>query len=305
MSKKKPDFMDNIMDSWEPEFVISSGSYLLDSSPALSNYKGIPSGSIVHLFSRSEGSFKTSYALAGLARIQEKGHPVLYVDAEHAIVGRQWIENFGIDTTHNWYLGQPASGEQAFEMIEGMIINHDVKGVVLDSVDAAQPSSILENEYGDASIGTHAKLVTSFMRRIIHLAKKHNVIVYLINQMKVNLTQMGARGYKATGGSGINFLSTINIELNRGSDGKLKGEDLIPLTINVKRSKLGQSFVEIESFAKQGVGIDLDSELVIIAQDKGLLKKAGSWWADENGETIGQGMPKAVEWVKLNKDKII
>lgn len=299
----KPKFLDRIMTEWKPEFVISSGSYLLDNSPALKAFKGIPSGSIVQLMSKGEGSFKTSTALAGLASIQALGHKVAFVDVEAALSDTSWVHNFGIDTEKNWSLAIPESGEEACDMVE-YFLDQGYKGIVVDSVDGMQPSSILTSEYGDAHIGNHAKLVTAFVRRLKNLVVKHNAIVYLINHLKVNMTQMGARGHKATGGSAIMFYSKLNIELSRKSDNALKGEDVIPITIGVKRSKFGDSFIDIDTFAVQGRGIDSASELVLIAKDKGLIKKSGAWWKTGDDDVIGQGITAAREWVIDNIDKI-
>lgn len=299
----KPKFLDRIVQSWEPEFVIPSGSYLLDNSPALKAFGGIPTGTIVQVMSRTEGSFKTSYGLQGLSNIQALGHPVAFVDAEAALMDIKWVQGFGIETDKNWALAVPESGEEACEMVE-YFLEQGYKGIVVDSIDAMQPSSILTSEYGDHHIGGHAKLVTAFVRRLKNLVVKHNAIVYLINQMKVNMTQMGARGHKATGGSAIGFYSKLNIEMNRGSDGSLKGEDLIPIKLSVKRSKLGDSFIDIDTFAKQGKGIDSASELAMLAKDKGLVKKSGSWWKTADDDVIGQGMDSLAAWSVENIDLI-
>lgn len=290
----EPKFLDRIVQSWTPEFVVPSGSYLLDNSTALKSFAGIPSGTIIQLMSRTEGSYKTSFALQGLSNIQALGYKVAFVDAEAALMDVTWAEGMGIDSTQ-WSLAIPESGEEACEMVE-YFLEKGYKGIVVDSIDAMQPSSILTAQYGDASIGNHAKLITAFVRRLKNLVVKHNAIVYLINQMKINMTQMGARGHKATGGSALGFYSKLNIEMVRGGDTSLKDKDLIPITLSVKRSKLGDSFLDIDTFAKPGVGIYAAGELAMIAQQKGLVKKAGSWWKTVEGETIGQGPEALAEW---------
>lgn len=304
MSKK--DFKDRIMNHWEPEFVISSGSYLLDNSKALKAFGGIPSGTIIQLMSKSEGSYKTSYALQGLKEIQKLGHKVAFVDAEAALMDINWVKGIGVDTSEGkWAQAIPESGEEACEMVE-YFLEQGYKGIVVDSIDAMQPSSILTSEYGDAHIGNHAKLITAFVRRLKNLVVKHNAVVWLVNQMKVNMTQMGARGHKGTGGSAIGFYSKLNIEMNKSkSDSQLKEEDIIPITMSVKRSKLGDSYIDIETFAVPGVGIDIGSELITLAREKGLIKKAGSWWKSKDDTVIGQGPTAAREWCVTNKDLII
>jgi len=294
-----------IKTDWKPEFVISSGSLLFDQSKALSSFNGIPSGSIVHYFSPQEGTFKTSLSLQGARNIQDLGHDIAFIDAECAVTDINWIKNMGINTDEHWSLVQPESGEEAFEYVE-YFLSEGYKGVIVDSITACKPSRQLTSEFGDSDIGTHAKLVSRFVDRLKHLVVKHNAIVWLINHSNIHMTQMGARGTKPTGGSRINFYSKLNVELKKtDSDKQLEGKEIIPIRIGVKRSKFGTSYVDIDTFAIQGVGIDNGAELVIVAEEKGIITKAGSWWKDSEGTAIGQGTEAARVWCIENKDKIL
>lgn len=298
-----------LMDSWQPEFVVSSGSLNLDNSLALSNYKGIPSGSMVHIFSAHEGSFKTSLALASCADIQKvTGGKIGFVDAENALTGTNWLENMGLDLS-KWKMASPETGEEALEIAKYFIEHPDYKGIVIDSIDACVPESIYVSDFGSSHIGNHAKLVTDAVRKFKALVRKHQKILFLINQMKVNVTSMGARGNKTTGGSGINFYSKLNMEIVKSkSQSQLMGEEYIPLTIKVQRSKFGTSHVEVETYARQGFGIDHLSELRDFAETAGLLVKKGSWWSFIKGEEVvklGQGGQAPLEWCARNKDLLI
>lgn len=287
---------------YDPEFVISSGSLLLDR--LLTAYNGIPSGSLVHYMSSKEGSFKTSFALMGLSNIQKLGHKVGFVDAEHAL-DPDWAAGIGVDIK-NWFYSRPSSGEIALQHVVDMITKHDCKGVVVDSIDALQPSKLYEAEFGEANIGQHAKLITQGARKLNNIASEHNAIIFFINQMKVNLTAMGARGHQQTGGKGLPFYAKINLELERmQSNSQLQGVDLIPLRMKVQRSKIGPSFRNIETFAIQGKSIDTGGELVAVAQEFGLIKKAGSWWKTEQGDTIGQGNEAVAGWAYNNRELIL
>lgn len=297
---------------WEPEFVISSGSLALDHSPALSNYKGIPSGTMVQISSDSEGSFKTSLALAGARNIQrELGKKIVYIDAECGLTGLDWIEGMGILTDEDhWVYAQPESGEEAFEMADFFIQQEDVGGIIIDSIDAAVPQKQIDSDHGDADIGLHAKLVTRAVRKFKSSIRTHQKILWLVNQKKVNLTHMGAMGTKSTGGRAINFYCKLNLDMRRTkSEASLEGEEIIPLSISVKRSKLGRSYVDIPTYATQGVGIDNDAELKEFAEKLGLIRQAGSWWKavvkDGEDDTIGQGLEAIRDWCRQHKEEII
>jgi len=289
---------------YEPAFVVSSGSILLDQK--LTTYGGIPSGSLIHYMSKNEGSFKTAFSLMGLVEIQKLGHPVGFVDCEHAL-STDWAEAIGIDTSPDmWFYSRPSTGEIALQHTEDMIKKYGCKGVVFDSIDAAQPSKIFDSEYGDASIGQHAKLITQGSRKINNVASENDAIVFFVNQMKVNITQMGARGHQQTGGKGLPFYAKLNLELDRmQSNTQLNGSETIPLKMTIRRSKLGPSFREIETVAIQGKAIDLGGELMSIALDAGLIRKSGSWYKTADGETIGQGIPAAASWSAKNAETIL
>jgi recombination protein RecA len=295
---------DIILTEFKPEFIIPSGSLLLDKSDALKSFKGIPSGSVVHLFSPQEGSFKSSLAMQGLANVQKLGHKVGFVDAECALMDTSWVESLGIDTSNNWGMVMPETGEEACDITEKML-EAGYKGIVVDSIDAIVPEKQLTSEYGDADIGMHAKLITRFMRRLRYLVVKHNAIVWLVNQEKINMTAMGARGHKPTGGSGIMFYSKLNIEMKREkSESQLEGQDIIELLLNVKRSKFGSSYVKVHTYARQGKGIDKSLELIEMAREGGLIKRNGSWWKQADGTAIGQTLESVGAWCEENKEFI-
>lgn len=312
----KPDWMKRIGTSWEPEYVISSGSVLLDNSPALSNYKGIPSGVMIQIASKKEGSFKTSLALAGAKELQKQGKKVVFIDAEAGLTGLDWIKANGLSTDKElWTYAQPEDGEEAFTMAEYFIKDKEHYGIIIDSIDSCQPSKIMTSEFGDANIGNHAKLVTQAVRKFKTQVRTHQKIMWLVNQMRVNITQMGARGHKSTGGDAIDFYCKLNIEMSKDkSDNQLKDTEYIPLSIGVKRSKLGLSYTDVNTYALQGKGIDQEAELVHLAIDKGIIYKSGSWYKhnivdNETGEVeevaIGQGIEKARDWCIEHKEEIL
>jgi recombination protein RecA len=288
-------------------WVVSSGSVLLDSYLGPGGY---PSGSIIQYMSAAEGSFKTSFALKCLGLIQDKDMPVGFVDAEHAL-DTLWAANMGVVIDDKkWFMSRPYTAEEAFDDAIEMITKHGCKGVVIDSIDACQPSALVDwSDEGkgidDATIGLHAKSITRGIRKLLPVLEEYQAIVFAINQMKVNLTQMGARGNNPTGGKGLQFYSRFNLEMTRGSNSENLGKDIIPIRMRILRSKLGRSFEDINTYAVQGGTIDENLELIELAKAKRLLTKSGSWWKDNNKVTVGQSIEDAAEWCKNNKALIL
>src|SRR5690625_5790520 len=73
--------------------------------------------------------------------------------------------------------------------------------------------------------------------------------------MRVNITNMGARGYVSSGGRGWGFYSKLILDCKRSSASANKGRDIIDIDLYVEKNKLGKSFITIPVKCKQGVGI--------------------------------------------------
>ncbi|MFP8488734.1 hypothetical protein ACKGJO_06490 [Gracilimonas sp. Q87] len=290
-----------------PEFYLDSGSILVNQQL---NSNGWPAGSMIHLYSSQEGSFKTSLALHGMINAQDRGMRVGFVDAEKSL-DVEWAKSMGLsDDPDLWVYSMPEDGETALQHTETMIEDYGCKVVVLDSVDASQPSKYHEEEYGDAVMMVHAKLMNKFARRISGVLKNNQAICFAINQMRT----AGGNGMsynKPSGGKGLPFYSALNMEMRRNtSPSNLVGAMDIPLLFRIRRSKIGRSFRDIETIGRQGVGIDRSGELVQLALNVDFLQRAGSWYKgkkNEDGkrETVGQHIDLAREYVKEHEQEIL
>lgn len=298
--------MNNLLDEvvrggeYHPEFILPTPSAKVNKHL---NGGGIPSNSFVQIQGKGESTFKSSICLQTLAIAQNMGLNVGFVDAEIAM-DFDWARGFGIDTT-KWFYTQPTSGESAWELCYTMIEEFDCKVVVLDSLDAMTPSVLNENEVGDSAIGTSARLHSKGVRKLLPKLAEHGVVVIAINHKKVNITQMGARGFSAGGGKAIGFYSKLILELSTGSANSKKGEDIINLDIFIEKNKLGRSYIPIKEVVEQGRGIVPEYGLLNEAMDKGIITKGGSWyrWTPDD-EPIGQGTPATIEWIRENKELV-
>lgn len=307
-----------------PDFYIPTFSHQLN------NYLengGLPSGSVSQIQGSGEGSFKTTAALELMSKAQNgqvvwrdgvTPYPIecAYVDAEGALdlqeepdgtVSSEWLSNLGVDP-NNMYIQGPDTGENIFGAIKDLIVNYNVKFIILDSIHATQPSIIHDSEAGDAQVMAHAKLHTIELVKLIPLVRKYQVHLVAINHLKVNMTRMGAMGEKAGGGKAWRFYSRHIMINNRStSKSKLEGNDIIDVNIYLEKNKTGSSFKQFDLFARQGYGFDKDAELLNIALDSKVLYKKGAWIkVKETDETVGQGLSDSViNWCRDNKDVIL
>lgn len=301
--------------SYVPKWYLPTPSVLVNKHL---NRGGIPSGSLIQIQSSGEATFKSSVAIAMLAEAQRMNLDVAYIDAEGAlnsyydfdqdgneILRNEWLEGMGLNPCQTYFWGAD-TGEVIWEKVYELIVEDNVKVIVLDSIHSIQPTKLHDSESGSHIIGAHANLHTKGILKLLPLLRKYDATVIGINHKRVHMTQQGAMGEKPGGGKAWGFYSQfIFVNSRTTSKGKLEGKDIIPLNIYIEKNKGGKNFISIDTYARQSKGIAVDIELGLLAQEKGLVKKAGSWWKTADGEAIGQGPEALGEWSLLNKELIM
>ena len=133
--------------------VISTGSLMIDKILGA----GIPVGRIVEVFGM-ESSGKSSLSLQIVAQCQKEGKTVAYIDVEQAM-DPVYAKQLGVDID-SLLFSQPASGEQALEIVNDLAKSGLVSLIIVDSVAALTPQVVLDGEMGDMTIGALARLKT-------------------------------------------------------------------------------------------------------------------------------------------------
>lgn len=268
--------------------VISTGSIGLDFKLGCG---GLPRGKIVEIYG-PPGSGKTTLALQTLARAQQSGCIVAYIDAEHAL-DMKYAENLGI-IQENLLLSQPDYGEQALEILDVLIRSNAIDAIVIDSVAALVPKAELEGEMGDVHIGLQARLMSQSMRKIAGITRRSNTLVIFINQTRSKIGYM-AVGDTTSGGIALKFYASIRIDIRRIGEIKV-GEEILGNRTKVKivKNRLAPPFRECEFNIIYGKGVDKNMELFELGLSYKLIEKNGSWFSYK-GQSIGQGATAAAE----------
>lgn len=110
---------------------------------------GIPRGRIIEIYGPESGG-KTTFCLNYVAKEQQRGELVAYVDAEHAL-DPNYMKQLGVDVDE-LLVSQPDSGEQALETVEALIESRTVRLIIVDSVAALVPQAELDGEMGDSVV---------------------------------------------------------------------------------------------------------------------------------------------------------
>lgn len=276
--------------------IVPSGSMSLDIALGIGGY---PKGRIIEIYG-PESSGKTTFALHAIAEVQRQGGYAAFIDAEHAL-DPQYAKALGVDVD-NLILSQPDTGEQALEIAEALIRSGAVGIVVVDSVAALVPEAEINGDMGDSHVGLQARLMSQAMRKLSGIINKTNTIAIFINQIREKVGVMFGNPETTSGGRALKFYASVRLEVRRSEQIKL-GNDVVGNKANVKvvKNKVAPPFKAASVDIIYGKGVSKTGELVDIAAELDIIKKAGAWYSYE-GEKIGQGRENAKEYLETHSE---
>ena len=200
-----------------------SGSYNLD----YDLFVPFPEGRITEIFGE-EGTCKTTLSLEVAGRAIQAGKIVLYVNMEKNLnlslmrtirtlrpyldAAIENMESGKNDVSCPLWIVNASNGEQAFEAMRKFAAMVPNGLAILDSIDAAQPESVMAGEIGDSTVGKLAKLMSDAMRKLIGVAEQNRVALIFINQIRDKITMYGDPS-DTPGGYALKFYASQRIRL--------------------------------------------------------------------------------------------
>ena len=253
--------------------VIPSGSLGLDIALGVGGY---PRGRVIEIFGQ-ESSGKTTLTLHAIAEAQKLGGSAAFIDAEHA-----FDPSYAKKIVDNLIISQPDNGEQALEIVDGLVRSGAVDIIVVDSVAALTPKTEIDGEMGDSKMGVHARLMSQALRKITGSISKANCVVMFINQLRDKIGVSFGNPETTTGGNALKFYSSVRVDVRRQA-APLKnkeGEAYGSLTkVKVVKNKVAPPFQRTEFEIIYGEGISKVSEIVDWGTDFDILSKSGAWYS--------------------------
>ena len=274
--------------------VIPTGCLALDKALGIGGY---PKGRIIEIFG-PESSGKTTLALHAIAEAQKLGGIVAFIDAEHAL-DPIYAANLGVDL-EKLYVSQPDNGEQALDIVEELVGSGSIDLIVVDSVAALTPKAEIDGEMGESHMGLQARLMSQATRKLTGIIGKTKTCIIFINQLREKVGVVFGSPEVTTGGKALKFYSSIRIDVRKGESIK-EGADFIGnrTKIKVVKNKLAAPFKTAEVDLIFGKGLVPLNCLLDMSVELDLIQKAGSWYRYE-GEQIGQGKEKAIQYLQDN-----
>lgn len=282
------------LDSLKP---IESISFGIDSLDNITN-GGMPRGMIGEVFGKpSQG--KTSLTLKLIASAQKMGLDCAFIDVELALQ-KELAEKLGVDSS-KLVVHRPPTGEEVFEAIE----SYSEKGfglIVVDSVASISPTSEIESDYEDQTIGIQARLISKSLRKLIGCLYRNNTALVFINQIRAVMARMpGQKTSTTSGGVAIPFYAAIRLEVTRTGWIKKNNENLgMTLKIKTEKNKIGKPQREIEVDFLWESGFDVIKSKVYNLVKNNTLELIGRTYIYKN-KKIGD-YNKTIQWLKENKN---
>ncbi len=260
---------------------------------------GIPRGRIIEVYG-PESSGKTTLAQHIVAECQKKGGIAAFVDAEHAL-DPEYARNLGVNIDE-LLISQPDTGEQALDITEELVRSGAVDIIVVDSVAALVPKAEIEGSMEDQQMGLQARLMSKALRKLTGIIGKTNTTVIFINQLRQKIGVMYGNPETTTGGNALKYYASVRMEIKRVEGLKGDGEDVgNHVRVRVLKNKVAPPFRTAEFDIIFGKGICKIGNILDVAVDLDIVKKAGSWFSF-NEEKLGQGRDKAKEFLASNPE---
>jgi len=277
---------------------ISSGSLAVNH--ALNG--GYALGRIIEVYG-DNGSGKTTLTLHAIVEAQKLGQTCAFIDMEHAF-NPEYAESLGVNMKELIFT-QPDFGEEAFSITEALIKSGKVQFIVIDSVAAMVPKAELEGEMGESKMGVHARMMGQAMRKLSGISEKSGVTLFFINQTREKIGVMFGDPTTTTGGNALKFYCSQRVQLFPSTKIKSKdSDDPIGQKVIVKivKNKIGSPHKKTEFDLIYGKGIDAVQEVIDLAVEFEIIKKAGAGWFSYGDIKLGQGNDNLKELFTSNEE---
>lgn len=268
-------------------------------------------------------SHNTTVALETAVQCQKEGGTVCFLDYENAIAPA-YAQSLGIDFSEDkWDLYSPNTWEEGAEIIK-IMVNAGVDLIIVDSVSAMVPQATFEKDPSEAGqIGLLARLQSRFLPHLVQDLRRSGTALIYLNQMRSRIkTSRYDTGpdEDTSGGRALKYYASLRLKLQRVRteysqvDNDLTGDNEKQPIYNVVRAECIKNKVSMHQghratfVLRYGEGIDNVHSIMSIAENRKMIRRAGSWYklVDSYGEEQSlQGMENLRNYYLDNEDQFM
>ena len=224
---------------------------------------------------------------------------VVYFDAEGTIDG-QWAEKLGVDTSQVYLVRlHTQTAEQFLDQVMRTIRDADNCGlVIIDSTAVLVPQLTHGESFEQKSMGGNAKVLTDFVNEACPVLGEKDIACILINQARDDFKNPYA-DFAIPGGNGLKLASSLILTFQKGklldaAGNEQKQSYETPqgniVWVRIQKTKICKPDRRVGFYTlSYDYGVDVVADLIPMAVELGVVKKAGSWFSiinPDNGEQL-------------------
>jgi len=173
---------------------------------------------------------------------------------------------------------------------------------VIDSVAALVPSSEIEGDMGDATMGMQARLMSQALRKLSGAINQTKTAVVFTNQLRQKIGVMFGNPETTPGGLALKFYTSVRLDIRRIQSIKV-GAEIIGNRVRVRvvKNKVAPPFRAAEFDIMYNEGISKVGDVLDLATELEIVSKRGAFFS-YGDIRLGQGRENAKEFLHQNPE---
>ena len=220
---------------------------------------------------------------------------VVYFDAEGTI-DSDWAKKLGVDVD-NVYLVRlhTQTAEQFLDQVMRVVRDTDQVGlVVIDSIAVLVPQLTHGESFEQKAMGGNAKVVTDFVNEACPVLGEKDIAMIIINQARDDFKNPYA-DFSIPCGNGLKLASSLILTFQKGklldaAGNEQKQSFETPqgniVWVRIQKTKICKPDRRVGFYTlSYDYGVDVVADLIPMAVELGVIKKAGAWFSIVNPDT--------------------
>ena len=288
--------------------VISTGSLTLDVAMRTGGWvRGR-----THELIGPQGVCKTTMSILTAVEHQKATRKAVgWIDMEQSF-DPAWAQSLGLDTSRDAFTHiSPDDSEDVSDMNKIMAQSELYSLIVIDSIGGMESRKAFDKDAEDSTMGRNAQVITRMVKHAAVLAKRNNITMLYVNQLRANLSGMGVSDI-AAGPRALQYNTTFSVRLSR--KGGPASETTRKVKIGEIEDEVGRQFVakvQRSRVSPQGrqaefwlfnqpstygpVGIDKVDEAVSLGLRMGVITQSGAFYTLPGEKKGIQGRAKVLD----------